>query len=129
MKTRYCFLEFSYKNNIHNSCNLPNSCFNYLVNPQTLNDARRKFFKRWLVIAIFELLSVVFRSWREACSTCTKVKVNWVLFLRQHVLVCGYWCCAENQYNKITGFLKNYKEEYVYYGFSINSLQKHQAIY
>ena len=59
LKMGYCFLEFSYKHNIHNSCDLPNSCFNYLVNHQTLNNARRTFFKRWLVIAIFELFSVV----------------------------------------------------------------------
>ena len=30
LKTQYCFCEFSY--------DLPNSCFNYLVNPQTLNN-------------------------------------------------------------------------------------------
>ena len=49
LKARYCFLEFSYKHSSRNSWDLPNSCFNYLVNPQTLNDAPRTFFKRWLV--------------------------------------------------------------------------------
>ena len=46
LKTRYCFLEFFYKYNIHNSCDLPNSCFNYLVNSKTLSDVRCTFFKR-----------------------------------------------------------------------------------
>ena len=45
LKTHYCFLKFSYKNNIHNSCDLPYSCFNYLINPQTLSNTRRTFFK------------------------------------------------------------------------------------
>ena len=63
LKTWYCFLELSYKHNIHISCDFPNSCFKYLVNAEIMHDARRAFFKRWLVMAIFELLSVVFRSW------------------------------------------------------------------
>ena len=61
LKTRYYFLEFSYKHSIHNFCDLPNSCLNYLINRQTLSHAQRTFFRRWL--AIFELLSLVFRSW------------------------------------------------------------------
>ena len=63
LKARYCFLDFFYKHSSHNSWDLPDSCFNYLVNPQTLNVVPRTFFKRWLVIAILESLSVVFKSW------------------------------------------------------------------
>ena len=44
-------------------------------------------------------------------------------------LVCGYWCFAENQYREITGFVKNLKEDYDYYGSNINSLLQHQVIY
>ena len=59
----------------------------------------------------------------------TKFKVNRVLFLRRNVLVWGYWCCAENQHSKNTGFVKTSKEEYDYYGFNINSLPLDQSIY
>ena len=45
LKTRYCFVEFCYKHSIHSSCDLPNFSFNYLINPQILNDARGTFFK------------------------------------------------------------------------------------
>ena len=37
-----------------------------------------------------------------------------VLFLLRNVLLWGYWYCAANQYSKITGFVKNFKEEYSY---------------
>ena len=65
----------------------------------------------------------------ESKLAFTKLKVNLVLFMRRNVLVCGYWCFAENLYGKITGFVKNSKEEYGYYGSSIYSLPQHQAIY
>ena len=63
LKARYWSLEFSQKHNIHNFCYLPNFCYNFFVTLQTLNDARRTFFKHWLIISNFELLTVVFRSW------------------------------------------------------------------
>ena len=44
LKTQYWFLEFPYKRNIHNSCDLPEFCYNYLANPQILKDARLTFF-------------------------------------------------------------------------------------
>ena len=117
LKRRYCFLKFSYEQSIHNLCDFPNSCLNNLVNPHTLSDARRTFFKRWSSIANFELFSVVFRSWEFVFS---KFEVNRVLFLRRNVLVSSHWCFAENRCRKITGFVKNSKEEYGYYGSSIN---------
>ena len=62
LKTWYYFLGFSYKHSIYNSCNLPNSCCNYLVNPQTMNNVRCTFFKRWQVSKLVHF--------------CTKFKVN-----------------------------------------------------
>ena len=105
---------------------LASSCFNNLINPQTLSDARRRFFKRWLAIAIFE-----FQFFLEADSKLvfTKFKANWVLFLLRNLLVCGYWCFAENQFGKITGFVKNSEKEYGCYGSNPNSLPQHRAIY
>ena len=55
LKTQYGFLEFS--------GDFPKFFYNYLFNPQTLNDARRTFFKRRLAIAIFDSFPIVFRSW------------------------------------------------------------------
>ena len=46
---------------IRNSCDLPKFSYYYHVNPQTLNDARCTFFKRWLVITFFESITVVFK--------------------------------------------------------------------
>ena len=115
-----------YKHNIHNSCDL---CYDYLVNPQTLNDARRTFFKHWLVIAILGYFQLFLEAGSKFVQFYTKFKVIWVLFLRRNVLVCGDWYCSENQYSKSTVFVKNPKEEYGYYGFSINSLPQHQTIY
>ena len=66
MKTPNWFLKCSQEHQIHNSCDLP-KFYNFLVNPQTLNDARHTFFKRWLIISNFELLTDVFRSWEQAC--------------------------------------------------------------
>ena len=43
LKTQYWFPEFPYKRNIHNSCDLPKFCYNYLLNPQILKDARLTF--------------------------------------------------------------------------------------
>ena len=126
LKRRYCFLKFSYEHSIHNSCDFPNSCLNNLVNPHTLSDARRTFFKRWSSIANFELFSVVFRSWEFVFS---KFEVNRVLFLRRNVLVSSHWCFTENRCWKITGFVKNSKEEYGYYGSSINFLPQHRVVY
>ena len=54
----------------------------------------------------------------------TKFKVKWVLFLRQNVLVCGYWYWPTNKYSKIRSFVKQFEEEYGYEGFSIKSLSQ-----
>ena len=40
------FLELSCNLNIHNSCDNPKFCYNYVVNPKTLNDIPCTFFKR-----------------------------------------------------------------------------------
>ena len=42
---------------------------------------------------------------------CTKLKVEWVLFLHWNVLVSAYWYCPANEYNKITDFVKNSKDD------------------
>ena len=60
-KHKIGFLNFL-RNITFNSCDLP-KFDNFLLNSQTLNDARRTVFKRWLIISNFELLIVVFRSW------------------------------------------------------------------
>ena len=129
MKTRHCFVEFSSKYNTHNSCDLPNSCFNYLVSPQT--ERRTNYIFQTLISHdnFLSYLQLFIEAESKFVQFCLKFKVNWVLFLRRNVLICGYWCCAENQYSKITAFDKNSKEEYGYCGFSINPLLQHQAIY
>ena len=87
---------------------------NYPVNPQTLNHAPCTFFTRWLIISNVELLTVVLEAGSKLAQFCTKFKVKWVLFLCRNVLVCGYWNCTANQYSKITGFIKNFEEDYGY---------------
>ena len=73
---RYWFLEFSLKHNIHNSCNLLKFCYNDLVNPQTLNNARLMFFNRWLVIAIFKFLQLFLEAVSKFVEFCTKFKLK-----------------------------------------------------
>ena len=111
LKTQYCFLEFFQKHNIQHFCDRPKLCYNYLVNPQNLNDGR---FSR--ADQSQQFLSH-FQLFLEAVSKfvqfCTKFKLKWVLYLRRNVLVYEYWYCAANhQYSKITGFIKDIKKKY-----------------
>ena len=86
-------------------------------------------FQALIVIAILGYFQLFLEAGSKFVQFCTKFKVIWVLFLRRNVLICGDWYCSENQYSKSTVFVKNSKEEYGYYGFSINSLPQHQTIY
>ena len=128
LKTQYWFLEFPYKRNIHNSCDLPKFCYNYLANPQILKDARLTFFNADQSQQFLSLFHLFLEAESKLVQFCTKFKVKWVLFLRQNVPTCRCWHCAANhQYRKITTFIKNFKEQYGY--FSINSLPQNQTIY
>ena len=103
------FLNFH--RNIHNSCDLP-KFYNFLVNSQTLNDARPTFFKCcWCkILSYLEL----FLESSNLVQFCTKFRVMWVLFLLRNMQVCGYWYSAAYQYSKVIGFVKNFKEVYGY---------------
>ena len=109
-KHKIGFLNFL-RNNIPKSCDLP-KFYNFLVNSQTLNDARRPFFKCcWYKILSY--LELLLES-SNLVQFCTKFRVMWVLFLLRNMQVCGYWYPAAYQYSKVIGFVKNFKEVYGY---------------
>ena len=112
LKTQYCFLEFSQKHNIQNFYNLPKLCYNYLVNPQTLNDGR--FSRDDQPQQFLSHFQLFVEAGSKSVQFCTKFKLKWVLYLRRNLLVYGYWYCAANhQYRKIIGFIKDIKKSMV----------------
>ena len=102
LKTRYWFLEFSYKHKIHNSCDVPNSCFNYLVDPETLNDARRSFFMRWLVVAIFEFFNFwIFNCFKELWVSLLNSALN-LKWIESYFCIEMYWFVVTGAVQKIS---------------------------
>ena len=76
----------------------------------------------WSWSQILSYLQLFLEAGSKLVRFCTKFKLTLVLLLLRSVLVCEYWYCAANQYSKVIGFVKNFKEGYDLLWFSINSL-------